>query len=80
MDSSPPDPCAAFGRRLKRIRLERGLSQEQLADLAHLDRTYVSSCETGKRNATIRTIARLAAALDVDASALVSDLHPPTAE
>jgi transcriptional regulator with XRE-family HTH domain len=80
MDSSPPDPCAAFGRRLKRIRLERGLSQEQLADLAHLDRTYVSSCETGRRNATIRTIARLAAALDVDASALVSDLHPPTAE
>ena len=80
MDSLPPDPCAGFGRRLKRIRLERGLSQEELASLARLDRTYISSCETGRRNATIRTIARLSAALDVDASALVSDSQPPTAE
>ncbi len=73
MDSSSSDPCVAFGRRLKGLRLERGLSQEQLADLAHLDRTYVSSCEAGRRNATIRTIARFAAALEVDPAALVSD-------
>jgi transcriptional regulator with XRE-family HTH domain len=80
MDNFAPDPRAAFGRRLRRIRLQRGLSQEQLASLAHLDRTYVSSCEAGRRNATIRTIARLSAALDVDVSALVSDAHPPSAE
>ena len=58
MDSSAEDPLVAFARRLRRMRLERGLSQEQLAALAGLDRTYVSSCETGRRNATIRTIAR----------------------
>ena len=80
MDISAPDPCVAFGQRLRRIRLQRGLSQEQLASLAHLDRTYVSSCESGRRNATIRTIARLSAALDVDASALVSDAQPATVE
>jgi transcriptional regulator with XRE-family HTH domain len=80
MDSLVPDPRAAFGRRLRRLRLQRGLSQEQLASLAQLDRTYVSSCEAGRRNVTIRTIARLSAALDVDASALVSDAQPPGAE
>ncbi len=67
------DPVLAFASRLRRIRKERGLSQEQLAALAGLDRTYVSSCEAGRRNATIRTIARLSDALEVDPAALVSD-------
>ncbi|MGV8084522.1 MAG: helix-turn-helix domain-containing protein [Coriobacteriia bacterium] len=65
--------CADFGRRLRRLRQERNLSQEELAHLAGLDRTYVSSCEAGRRNATIKTIVRLAEALNVDPSALVSD-------
>jgi transcriptional regulator with XRE-family HTH domain len=74
MEKPPPDPyCADFGRRLRRLRHERGLSQEQLAHIAQLDRTYVSSCEAGRRNATIKTIARLATALEVDPAALVSD-------
>ena len=80
MDSSAEDPLVAFSRRLRRIRLERGLSQEQLASLAGLDRTYVSSCETGRRNATIRTISRLSGALGVDPAALVSDLYSSTPE
>ena len=80
MDSAAADPVVAFGQRLKRLRLARGLSQEQLAGLAQLDRTYVSSCEAGRRNATIRTITRLALALGVDPSALVSDLHSAGAE
>jgi transcriptional regulator with XRE-family HTH domain len=73
MDSSAEDPIVAFGRRLRALRLERGLSQEQLGSIAGLDRTYVSSCENGRRNATIRTIDRLASALEVDPCALVSD-------
>jgi transcriptional regulator with XRE-family HTH domain len=75
MDRSE-DPVSAFARRLRRIRLERGLSQEQLASLAGLDRTYVSSCEAGRRNATIRTIDRLSTALGIDPAALVSDRFP----
>jgi transcriptional regulator with XRE-family HTH domain len=79
MDSSAEDPLVAFARRLRSIRLERGLSQEQLAVLAGLDRTYVSSCEAGRRNATIRTIYRLSAALRIDPAALVSDRYSATA-
>ncbi|HZL07330.1 MAG TPA: helix-turn-helix transcriptional regulator [Coriobacteriia bacterium] len=77
MDSAAADPVVAFGRRLRALRLARSLSQEQLANLAELDRTYVSGCEAGRRNATIRTISRLSAALGVDPGALVSDLHSP---
>ena len=73
MGSAPTDPCADFGRRLRRLRKERRLSQEQLAHLAKLDRTYVSSCEAGRRNVSLKTIVRLATALDVDPAALVSD-------
>ncbi len=77
MSGSRPDPIAAFAARLKRLRTERGISQEELAHRAGLDRTYVSSCEAGRRNVTIRTISRLSAALCVDAAALVSDLEQP---
>ena len=63
MDASPADPLPGFATRLRALRLERGLSQEALADLAQLDRTYVSSCEAGRRNVTLRTICRLAGAL-----------------
>ena len=75
MDTSAEDPLVDFARRLREIRLKRRLSQEQLASLAGLDRTYVSGCETGRRNATIRTICRLSDALGVDPAALVSDLN-----
>jgi transcriptional regulator with XRE-family HTH domain len=74
MEKPPPDArCVAFGRRLRELRQERGLSQEQLAQVAGLDRTYVSSCEAGRRNATIKTVSRFADALDVDPAELVSD-------
>jgi transcriptional regulator with XRE-family HTH domain len=74
MDVSPSDPLLGFATRLRALRLERGLSQEALAAVAGLDRTYVSSCEAGRRNVTLRTICRLATALQVDASVLVSGL------
>lgn len=75
MSGLRPDPVAAFAARLRRLRTERGISQEELAHRAGLDRTYVSSCEAGRRNVTIRTISRLSEALCVDAAALVSDLE-----
>lgn len=72
MEHSPSDPLLGFAQRLRTLRLERGLSQEALAAVAGLDRTYVSSCEAGRRNVTLRTICRLAAALQVDPGVLVS--------
>ncbi len=55
-----------FGRRVREIRQERGLSQEELAFKAGLHRTYVSSAERGQRNVGLVNIERLAQALDID--------------
>ena len=60
------------GANLRRFRLERGVSQEALADLAGLHRTYVGSVERGERNVSIDNIERLADALRVTAAELVS--------
>jgi len=55
-------------------RKDRGISQEELADLAGLHRTYVGSIERGERNVSIDNIERLAAALRVDVIDLLKAL------
>jgi len=54
-----------LGHTIRSLRRERGLSQEALADLAHIDRSYMSSVERGLRNISVLNIARIANALDV---------------
>jgi transcriptional regulator with XRE-family HTH domain len=53
-------------KRIRQIREGKGLSQEGLADIAELHRTYVSSVERGERNVTVDSLERLADALGVD--------------
>ena len=60
----------AFGRRLRALRTERGLSQEALADLAGIHRTYVGSVERGERNVSLDNIGKLADALGVEVAEL----------
>ena len=53
------------GKRVKELRNKLGISQEELAARAELDRTYITSVECGKRNISIVNIERLANALKV---------------
>lgn len=62
-----------FGNTLKRIRVKRGLSQEKLAELAGLHRTYVSTVERGLRNVSLLNIEKLARALDVPMSKMMPE-------
>jgi transcriptional regulator with XRE-family HTH domain len=59
---------------LRRYRNKAGISQEELADRANIDRTYVSGIERGVRNPTVRIVARLAAELGATVAEL---LRPP---
>ncbi len=56
---------------LRRIRKEKGFSQEALAFECGIHRTYISGVERGIRNPTITIVAKIAVALDVPASALL---------
>lgn len=57
---------------LRRLRNVSNLSQEELADRAGLDRTYISSLERCRYSATIDTVDQLATALDVTAADLLT--------
>lgn len=54
-----------FARNLKEMRVKQQLSQEKLADIAGLHRTYVGSVERGERNISIDNMERLASALNI---------------
>jgi transcriptional regulator with XRE-family HTH domain len=62
-----------FGKNLKRIRLEKGISQESLALSADLDRTYIPGIEKGERNVSITVVEKLANALNVSISEFFKD-------
>lgn len=58
------DIKVAYGEKVKAIRKSQNVSQEKLAELADLDRTYISDIENGKRNVSIETVFKIAKALD----------------
>lgn len=60
-----------LGSNIRRLRTERGLSQEAFADLANIHRTYVSDIERGARNPTITIVQRLGDAFGVEAADLL---------
>jgi len=59
-----------FAQNLRRVRKAKGWSQEELADRAGVDRTYVSGIERGVRNPTISNVKKLADALEVTVGTL----------
>ena len=62
-----------FAMNVRKYRVEKGLSQEALADLAGLHRTYISAVERERRNISIDNIENIASALDIDAFLLLKD-------
>ena len=54
------DICQRLGQNVRRLRLEKGWSQEDYADRADIHRTYVSDIERGRRNPSLTVIERLA--------------------
>ena len=58
---------------LKRVRAERGYSQEKLAEIVDLHRTYISGIERGTRNVSLRNIEKIARALDLPVIDLLTE-------
>lgn len=61
----------AFGERVRRLRIEKGLSQYQLADISNLDRSTIKRVESGTINTTLETAKVIAEALGMTLSELV---------
>jgi transcriptional regulator with XRE-family HTH domain len=68
------DPRVLFGIRVRELRIERGLSQERLAELAKLHRNYVGGVERGERNIGLLNIVQLARALRVKPMHLIEPI------
>lgn len=64
-----------LGENIRQIRLSKSLSQEKLAELADLHRTYIGGVERGERNISLINLIRIARVLDVPISKLVEGLN-----
>ena len=63
-----------IGKRIRELRNAAGLSQETLALAANLDRTYIASVESGKRNISIVNIEKIINALDCSFAVFFQDI------
>jgi transcriptional regulator with XRE-family HTH domain len=68
------DILARFGKRVRKLRTDRGFSQESFAAACGLDRTYMGGIERGERNLALRNISRIAEALELSLSDLMTGL------
>ena len=65
----------AFGAAVRRLRVERGDSQEGFAYAAAISRTYMSEIERGVTNVSLETIERVADALDLSLTGLIAEVQ-----
>ena len=62
-----------FGSQVKKYRVRNNLSQEQLAEKAHLHRTYIGMIERAEKNITLNNISKIASALNITISELFEE-------
>ncbi len=65
----------SFANVLKKMRMQKGLSQEELAFKANLHRTYISQLERGLKSPTLNTISTLADVLDISLTQFVKSIQ-----
>ena len=56
----------AFGQRVREARKEKGISQEKLAELAGIDRSYMGNIERGEKNVTLKKVYEICDALEIN--------------
>ena len=61
----------AFGRRVREVRKGKGISQERLAEMADIDRSYMGNIERGEKNITLKKVYDICDALKVEIRELV---------
>ncbi|MEM6320097.1 MAG: helix-turn-helix transcriptional regulator [Bacteroidota bacterium] len=59
------DICKLFGQKIRKLRLDKGWSQEQLSEVTDFHRTYIGMIERGERNPSLKSIERFAKAFDL---------------
>ena len=69
------DVLVQLGKRIRALREERKISQEELADRAGIHRNYISQIEGGKRNVSFYNVVRIARALRVTPSSLIDTIR-----
>ncbi len=62
-----------FGNNVQKIRKQKNISQERLAELAHVHRTYIGMVERAERNITLINMEKIANALEVEIADLLKD-------
>jgi transcriptional regulator with XRE-family HTH domain len=67
------DWCVIVGKNVRRLRLQKGMTQEELAFEAEIDLTYVGGIERGRRNPSLLVMVRIAGALSVPLAKLLSE-------
>ena len=74
MDKTMSEIAKIVGQRIRNYRTRQGLSQEKLAEMSGCHPTYIGQVERGEKNATLESIEKIAAALNVSLSKLFEKL------
>ena len=68
-----------IGQRIRNYRVQKGFSQERLAELSGCHPTYIGQIERGEKNATLESIEKISSALKIPLSTLFEKLEPQNA-
>lgn len=70
-DMTTDERMVVFGKRVREVRKSKGISQERLAEMAGIDRSYMGNIERGEKNITLKKAYEICDALDVKIEYLV---------